>query len=170
MPYGVPTDPQTVETALHVLAACGGNSRQAAEQLANQGINVHERTLRNWPHQHADRYAEIRRTVAPLLEARAIATAYEVVDRAGEVEQILLEKIQAEADTMNAKDAAAAFRNISTSKGINLDKLLILQGRPTQVTEHRDTTELMRALSNLNPSLVIESTAEEDKTPQLASS
>ncbi len=165
MPAVSKYDPQTVETALHVLAANQGNSVKASELLALQGTHIGSSTLTRWKNDnHAERYRKIQADRAPLLEAQAITTSLELVALYGTIEQRAAELLNEKLDDLPPKELANTVSKLAVAKGINTDKALLLQGRPTSVTEHRDTTEIMRALQQLNPSLVVESTAT-DITP-----
>jgi maltooligosyltrehalose synthase len=171
MPTTAKYDPQSLETALQVLAANAGNSVSARQQLLERDIDVPESTLKYWRnHAHADRYAELLNTIAPKLEQAAAHTALGITLAASTLELDLIEGLREAHHNgdLSPKDMANALRNVSTTRGISTEKYLLLTGRPTSVTEHRDTGELMRALASLNPNLVIESTATDDTPPKPA--
>jgi hypothetical protein len=56
-------------------------------------------------------------------------------------------------DQGKAKDPSAVARNLATVAGIATDKTLALTGRPSQIIEHRDTTEIVKALASMAPSV-----------------
>jgi hypothetical protein len=79
---------------------------------------------------------------------------------AGNLEQRLMAKLAESVDELPPKEIAAAARNLATSKGINVDKLLTLTGRPSQISETRNADELLRKLETLKVKS-IQSTATE---------
>jgi hypothetical protein len=157
--------PTEIDAALAVLAA-SGSSLQASETTG-----IPDRTLREWKIEHADRYREIQEREAPKLEAIAASTAREIIIRAGETEHALLDtlnqRIHDQAPTKELSELAGTLQRVTTSKGINGTKLLELTGRPTQIVEHREGTDILRALGAKVPGLVIEATATEEPQPTL---
>lgn len=81
--------------------------------------------------------------------------------RLGEIERLAAEKlaIALENDQIPAKDLPSALQRLTTAKAINIDKILVMSGRPTQVVEHRSAAELVRRLARLGA--VIDGSAEE---------
>jgi hypothetical protein len=54
-----------------------------------------------------------------------------------------------------------AFRNAAFSMGVNIDKALVLEGRPNEIIDHRQGDDALRNLKKLVPWLIVDSTAEE---------
>lgn len=134
------------QRAFVALALAGGNSVKAAP-LCGLG----ESTLRRWRREFAEEYERVRHELAPRLERVAVSEAYARVVELGELEALAIRKLQAaiEEDKIPARDLPSALRNITTSKAINVDKILALSGRPTSVVEHRSAGELVRRLAAL---------------------
>jgi hypothetical protein len=150
---------EQVETGLLELALCAGNSRLAARRLAEQGLPIPRETLRDWSTKHhVDRYAELQAKVAPKIEAVMVGRFRENAVRAGEVAREAIEKIHEDVQAGEA-DAGKAFQQLMVGTGITLEKMMLLEGRPTTVIETRDTQQLLAELKEIAPSLVVESTA-----------
>lgn len=153
------------QRAFLALALAGGNAARAAA-----GLDVGERSLQRWRRSHAEEYERVRRELAPQLEAVAVSEAYERVLELGRLEALVAAKLEAavEAGEIPARDLPGALRNITTSKAINVDKILALSGRPTQVVEHRSATDIVRrlaALGAVTDASVVELPAPESAPP-----
>jgi hypothetical protein len=152
-------NPTEIDAALAILASTGSSLE------ASTHTGIPSRTLRTWKILHADRYAQIAEREAPKLEAIAARQAREIMIRAGETEHTLLDalnkRIHEDAPTKELSELAGTLQRVTTSKGINGTKLLELTGRPTQIVEHREGTDILRALASKVPGLVIDGTATE---------
>jgi hypothetical protein len=134
------------ERGLLALALCGGNRWRAAETSG-----IPEYTLKMWKEKHREDYERVCRDVAPRLESIVVNESYARVIALGELEALAMEKLEAALrnDEIPARDLPGALRNITTSKAINVDKILALSGRPTQVIEHRSMPAIYERLSKL---------------------
>jgi hypothetical protein len=93
---------------------------------------------------------------------RAAAKAVRLVDRLLD----RVEELTAAGDDKGSAFAARSAQHLSTVTGIQIDKALLLAGRPTQIhADGRDLDDILKSLNTLVPGLVIDSTAE-DVTPQ----
>jgi hypothetical protein len=161
--------PVEIDKALLVLAGCGGNSWRASEITG-----VPSTTLRDWRvNEHRDRYLKLADQERPRLEQLAVEDAIGAMMLAGEIEREignqLLERLGDEqTKPKEIAELAGALQRSTTSKGINGTKLLELTGRPTQVVEHRDGTQILEELKRIAPGLIIDSTAEEIPTRALS--
>lgn len=171
--YAQRYEPEHVAHALATLAMCGGNCRQARERLLAAGIDVNERTLLYWKNDRfPERYRQACHDTAPQIEAQVVDFQRELAYRASQAAQnavaLELERIEAR----EVKDASASARNLATTAGIAVDKVLSLTGRPTQITEHRTPEQSLKRLGQLVPGLIVDSTADEmpNDTPELAAS
>jgi transposase-like protein len=152
-----------IDKALTVLAYYGGNSARAGQELG-----IASSTLRDWRREiHRDRYAEIIEREGPKLEAMAVQQARETIVRSGEIEHSILDLLHAATDedheALKPKDIvelAGALQRITTSKGINTDKLMTWTGRPQGIIEHRDPKQAAAALAR-RLGVTLDSTAEE---------
>jgi hypothetical protein len=134
------------QRGLLALALGGGSLRRAA---AMSGIS--ENTLKEWRGRFREEYERVCRDVAPRLEAIVVNECYARVIALGELETLAMEKLEAALanNEIPARDLPGALRNITTSKAINVDKILALSGRPTQVIEHRSMPAIYERLSKL---------------------
>lgn len=117
----------------------------------------------------ADRYQQRRRELAPKIEEQAALdwmdgaiTANQVVDLAVERTREMLSKGQVGDPARVARD----LQQVATQK---MDKVFASQGRPQKIIEHRDHTEILRALQAMGVAEVIEGTANVvDDPPELS--
>jgi hypothetical protein len=86
---------EEVEVALTVLALNCGNARKTSEELAKDGREVPESTLRFWRTDlYADRYLELDEGEVPHRYRRAAESFEAFVEKATKVEHRLLEKLE----------------------------------------------------------------------------
>lgn len=128
--------------ALVVLASSAGNCAQASKE-----VDVPVDTLRLW--KKSDEYERIRHDYGHKLEEFVIAEIRERMVEQSELERLALEKTREALENDEVKDPARTMRDIVHAKGQNIDKLRVMTGRPTDITEHRSLDELVRALSSL---------------------
>lgn len=155
--------PLEVDTALLVLAMSGRNCGMASRRLKEEGLDVGRRTLNQWKnYTHADRYLEIEHEHAPSVEKQMVNTARAIVTAANEG---TLEAIEASREQLRkgeAKDPSTVARNLATAAGIQTDKALLLEGRPTEIRGGEDLqAALQRMAQRLNLPQSVDSTAEE---------
>jgi hypothetical protein len=155
---------EETDTALLELALAAGNAELAARKLHEKGLKIAARTLRDWRNEtHADRYIELQARVAPKVEAVLVNRFRENAIRAGEVAREALEQTSEDL-TSGKADAGKTFQQVMVGTGITIEKMLLMEGRPTTVVESRDTQQLLAELKEIAPSLVVESTAVEVTT------
>jgi hypothetical protein len=141
---------------------CGGNAAMAADRLRDVGLEIPERTLRHWQTAtHRERYAELCQGHARQLDDLITRQAREAAISAAEVEQRAWRLQMEQLEEGKVRDPSAVARNAAVSKAINIDKTLLLEGRPTQITEHRDIGEIVRSLDSIAPGLVVDGTGED---------
>ena len=137
---------QERDQALLALIACGGHAERAAEQLKAQGLPIPRRTLSDWRHRYADRLRELHDRHAPAIEAELVRRAREVALQAFAAAAQAVEHAEADLEAGRVKDTAGAARNLATTGAIAADKLMALTGRPTQVIEHREPSQIIASL------------------------
>lgn len=153
-------DDATVEKALCVIAYCGGNTVRAHEQLASIGVHIPRSTLKDWRVDgYAERYQQIRREHWREIERRNREEMPSIIAALQDLEHEAIEKAREALHAGEVKDMGSFLRNVTTSKGINVDKHSALIGRPTSIVEHRNSEDVLRSLASLGH---IEGTAEED--------
>lgn len=131
-----PYTPAQIEQGLTAIAIHGGAGAQTQRFLKTQGLQVSSRTLKRWQTTHKPRLAEITRNNLPAIEQQVIAGAIETIRIIDQAEQEAVALTRQQIKDGSVRDAAAALRNLSTSKGINVDKLLALSGRPVATVQH----------------------------------
>jgi hypothetical protein len=138
---------EQVDGALLTLAMLGGSTEKAGKELRAAGMNVTSRTLREWREKlYPGRYRDLCQRHARDIEGVIVRGSRAIAVRADEVTMLALEKARAQLKAGEARDPASVARNAAVTKAVNIDKMMLLEGRPTQVTEHRDADELMRAI------------------------
>lgn len=139
---------QEVDAALTAVALCGGNVTRAHRHLKASGHTVPERTLHGWvANQFPNRYRHLAEKYAPQIEKSMIATARAAAMRSFEVASEAVELEHERLQAGDVKDAAASSRNLATTGGILTDKMLLLDGRPTQISEQRSMDDVLRSLA-----------------------
>jgi transposase-like protein len=128
--------------ALIVLAARAGNCAEACKET-----DVPVETLRSW--KKTDEYERIRHDYGHRLEEFVIAEIRERMVEQSELEKLALDKTREALENDEIKDPARTMRDIAHAKSQNIDKLRVMTGRPTDITEHRSLDELVKALSSL---------------------
>lgn len=116
--------PEQKAAAIAVLASAGGNTRAAARQLAAAGQPVPEATLRGWASQPLELpeeqlVEEAKRALDVILES-VVGKIAKKLDRPEAIARIMTRPVQA-----------------ATVLGILVDKLRILRGQATEITEQR---------------------------------
>jgi hypothetical protein len=116
--------PEQKAAALAVLAANGGNARAASRQLAAAGQRVPEASLRGWSRQpmaapEIELVEDAKRALDEILES-VVGKIARGLDRPEAISRILSRPVQA-----------------GTVLGILVDKLRILRGQATEITEQR---------------------------------
>jgi hypothetical protein len=140
--------PEEVERCLLELALVGGNSNAASERLNEEaGIDISPRLLRLWRGElHARRYQELLSENAREIEETIIAECRETAVLAAMVERAALQLTLEQIKSGKIRDPSAAARNAGATKGVNIDKMLTLSGRPTQIIEQSSPDEMLAAL------------------------
>ena len=171
-PARVRFTPQERERALVAFAWAGGNSRRAAEDLANQEedpIRVNRKTIWRWA---TEKYpAEYERVLAeewPQIKAltaerhRAVGETAMTAELKGEAYREALAE-----GKIPPRDLAGSARNAAVSGGIHNQHSALLRGEPTERTEHRSSEEILRKLRALG---AIEGEAEDVTDAQIVQS
>lgn len=162
-------DEETIELALTALALAGDSPTKAVARLKDDGVRVSRCAIRKWREQHADRYAAIRETRARDIERSVINRHRALAERYCVLEDKLIDAIDAEIDAGNLKDASTTARNVAVSKGIALDKMLIMDGRPNAIIDTRSADDVLRALEARGFLQYVDADAEEIAPGELPS-
>ena len=135
--------PEQVETALTAIAITG-SMKEAAELTG-----IPYTTVTTWRYKYADKYERIREERAPQIEQAVIKNLRAVMQRGSEATLLSIEKAVEQLEAGEVKDAAAFARNLATTQAIAADKMLLLDGRPTSISEHRTVDDELRELERL---------------------
>ena len=130
--------PEQKAAALAVLASAGGNTRAAVRQLAAAGQRVPEATLRAWKSQPLELpeealVDEAKRSLDVILES-VVGKIARGLDRSDAIARILSRPVQG-----------------ATVLGILVDKLRILRGEATSITEQRTLSGFLATAKWLEP-------------------
>lgn len=138
-------DEKTVELALGCIVACAGSTTDARKLLLAKDVDIADSTLRNWrDNVHAERYAELASEHGKTLEEAIVREIRELAARATVVQRKALELAEERIDDkkVTAPEAARMAKDLAHVTGQNVDKLLTLTGRPTEIVEERTVAEI----------------------------
>jgi hypothetical protein len=136
----------------------------AVHVLKLQGVATTVEHLRVWRDRDPairDRYEERRQELAPQIEGRFANDLLDNAQRATAVITVAIDKTRELLDDGKVQDPARVARDLSQVMAQAVDKRLAIQGRPTQITEHRDIDAIIRQLQAKGVIEVIDSTAED---------
>jgi hypothetical protein len=149
--------PHDIERGLTALAI-EGNSLKAAETTGYSS-----RTIRDWAAKHHERLAAITQQRAQLIDQACIEEFRQIVLNGTRATQSAIEAAREEIANGQVRDAAATARNLATASAIAADKIALMEGRPTQIIEHRSSDDVLRDLERGG---FIDAQAIEDTEPQ----
>lgn len=126
------------------------------------------KSIRNGP-QLRERYEKRRNELAPMLEGEFANDMLDTGRRAALATRLAVEKTIEMFEAGQVRDPSRVGRDLSQISSQMVEKRLSLQGRPTQIVEHRDVNEIVRALQGMGVLQVeaIDSTAEELGEPTM---
>lgn len=139
---------------------------EAVSYLEDEGIKTSAEKLEVWrDRMYAERFQRRREELAPVIEARLASNLLDNAGLAADVTRLAIEKTRDMLADGRIADPSRVARDLSQVATQAVDKRLALQGRPTQIVEKRDFSEIARALEGLGVAKVvgaIDSTAEEE--------
>ena len=144
-----------VRRALELNALCGGQSKRAAEMLADEGYDIGYDKLRSWVKQQFEyEYIRVRKEVAQSFAGEKVAgDAMEIAEMYGDAERQLVDKLIDKLDQIPADKIGPTIQNLAMSKDRNVIVSQLLRGQPTEIVEERDVSEIFRELKNLRVSV-----------------
>ncbi|HTA98678.1 MAG TPA: hypothetical protein VK730_13680 [Solirubrobacteraceae bacterium] len=138
-----------VEKAVTAIAAYR-TLPEAVDYLASEGITTTESKLKVWRDtMYADRVRKRREQIAPLIEEKLASDLLGNATLASDVTALAIQKTREMLEDGKIADPSRVARDLSQVGTQAVDKRLALQGRPTQITEHRDVSEIIRALEGM---------------------
>ena len=165
--------PDELVTAGLAAVLCTTTYAGASDLLAEQGHQISGRTLERWcKDTHVVRFEKLREEWAPRIEASLANDLLGNARLAAETERLAIEAAREELIDGTAKEPSKIARDLSQVKAQSVDKRLALQGRPTDIKENRDISEIVRALVGMNvasiaaPVDVADATAASIRPPQ----
>jgi hypothetical protein len=172
-PYTGHFPPETVQLALRVMAEAGGNSRIAHERLTHEFAEHIERlpaenTINYWrTTAYPQRYRQIVNEHDGQLEDIVKAQLRTSQIQAGEVQAQAIQRLSDNVNNLPIDKLSTVTRDLATSRAIDLDKLRLLEDKPTLITETRDAPEILHSLAqrlNIIDSTAVELTTDEHDT------
>jgi hypothetical protein len=150
-----------IERGLLAVAVANGNTRKAVSDLAEdeEGFEVHQATLHRWKQRDLARYEKIRADLLPRIRGEAAEQHMRLAEQQATVAGKMTERLEREIDEIPARDLPGGIRNITTAAAVHTDKAAVLRGEASTITEHRDASEVLRALRARG--VVIQGMAEE---------
>lgn len=147
-----PHSPITVDRAL-TLMLFGASMPDVISVLKKEyGVEITASTLRKWrDDRFAKRYAELHDKYKDEIENDAIRRMRERLRLVDQAEMLAVTKVinELQEDKLVGKDAAMAALQMSRVKAQNVEKLMQLTGRPTEIIEDRSggvTDQVLREL------------------------
>lgn len=156
-----------IEHGLAALVHFDGNAGKARDWLADKGIQIPADTLRYWKNSsHVRRYHELAEMKGQEYDERAVQRFKEMEAAASETAHEAISKArEALADNkLEPKEYGKLARDMAVTAGVASDKRLVIEGKPTVITQSKSAEELYSALGRLGQ--VIEGTAEEIESPR----
>jgi hypothetical protein len=133
---------------------------EVASYLEDEGISTTVEKLEVWrDRMYADRLQKRRAELAPVIEARLAADMLDNATLASDVTRLAIAKTRDMLEAGRVADPSRVARDLSQVATQAVDKRLALQGRPTQIVEHRDTAEIIRKLEGMGVAVQAESAA-----------
>jgi hypothetical protein len=144
-----------IRLGLTEVALCSGNTRLAAGRLKDAGKPIPRSTLEQWARTRPEQYEEVVREILPRVNEVVAAECISVARLAADAEVETLKRYHEVLPQLPARDVPGALRNVSTTKGINIQRARELRGEPTVIRhEKQSATELWAEFTAMFPSVV----------------
>ena len=135
-----------IERAIAAMIVCP-TLEDAVEALKQQGTQTTVALLEVWRDREpgiSERYEKRREELA--LEGAFANDLLDNTKRSTTVIRLAIEETDKRLKTGNVADPSRVARDLSQVMAQAVDKRLAIQGRPTQIVEHRDVGEIIRQL------------------------
>lgn len=130
-----------------------GRRPQKAHELLKADGNLSRvpdrRLIHGMAQRNPARVQEISAERAPQIEADLRHRMRAMALRTIEVVEKGVEQTDEKMPELNGAETARAVRDLSVAGGIVTDKLLVMEGRPTEIVAHRNPEELLRAIEEI---------------------
>lgn len=139
---------EEITDALMAMIASAGSATRAKALLEQQEKRAPAvGTLREWvTHTHWQQYQELRDKWAAQIETGIVNDYRDAIRSALEAELLAIEKAKERLENNKDEDPARTAANLARAAQSSTDKMMTMQGKPTQISETRDVMEIMRGL------------------------
>ena len=134
---------EKIEEGLTALVFSAGNQTEASRRTG-----VPRKTLDGWRVRYTDRYEELRDKYGSEIEERVMRDARDLAAGISQTERLAVQRVNERLEKDDDNQPATTLQRLSTSKAINIDKALLLEGRPNVIVEQRSTRELLGDISS----------------------
>ena len=150
-----PFSQEQIDDALMALIAWAGNASAAVRHLKSVGKRAPRvETLLNWSRTlHWERYQELREKYGDQIEKGLAADYLDSARELREVAHMAAEKAKERLEAGEDQDPGRTAANLARASAIALEKSLTLQGKPTQITESRNPSEILAGLIARHPQI-----------------
>lgn len=150
-----------VELAIAAIALCPTLEDASGYLKEQHGIQASPEKLAVMKRHHPERLEKAREQAAPHLEGVLANDMLDNASLATRVENVAIQRTLVMLEEGKMQDPSKVARDLADVKAKSVDKRLALQGRPTQITEHRSVDENWAALERMGV-LVVDATSEPD--------
>lgn len=166
------SDSERKTRGLIALAACAGEPKAAERHLRRTGsaVRVTAATLEKWRDEMPDVYARVADDYGTQLEAQLVVDHRETALKCMDVLDQALERTKDRMQFLSAAEASKVAFDMSRIISGSTRDMLVLTGRPTDISDNRGAVEIVGALAARFPKLfeqlgagdgTVEGTAEE---------
>lgn len=158
--------PEAIEQALLAMVYTR-QIKAAQEQLKLAGVDPvpSYSTMKEWKTRFSGRMAELTEQHGAEIERHVVSKYLDIVGKAVNVTDILLDKTVEQAEEGTLRDPAGSARNAAVIAAMFQDKVLLIQGKPTQIIgKEKDAEEAIRRLAD---KFAVNSDAEEEKPKEI---
>jgi ATP-dependent exoDNAse (exonuclease V) alpha subunit len=142
-----------IERGLTALAVLG-DSEQASEHTG-----IPSSTIRSWTKNQPERYEHILNNRARLIDQACIDEFRNLAQTAVRVSLIAVKQEEKNLLAGRTREPGQSGLNLIKTAALAIDKIALMEGRPTSITEHRTADDILRGLEKQG--YLIDSTAEE---------
>ncbi len=135
---------ERIEEGLTALVFSAGNQTEASRRTG-----VPRKTLDGWQARYPERYEELRDKYGHEIEERVMRDARDLAAGISQTERLAVQRINERLEKDEDNQPATTLQRLSTSKAINIDKTLLLDGRPNVIVEQRTVSEILGDISRL---------------------
>lgn len=133
-----------VELTLRLLILNGGDVGKTVRQLGEEAILVSHDAVRYWRDVgFPSRYNQLRQELSQDVSATLISKSQDIAIQASDAEAAYVERALEKIEEVSPDKLAAAALSLAKTKETNVHTSQLLQNRPTEIRETRDTTELL---------------------------